>query len=418
MKKNIFLILVLFLIFSCKKETNIGYDVLPDSDSVKVSVFGKSHLFSYTYKTDSVESSGGTLALIGSYKDPIFGKAKSEFVTQLVTPYLSTWGDSVVIDSIYLYLRYDTTYTFYGNSTVPQTISIHEVTTDLKDTNYFSNYSMAGRYETQALTTHNYLASVRDSLLRIKLPDSFAEKIISIPTDSLREQSSFRRYIKGFYFKTEFQDAAIVYFNLASEHSVVRLYYHASGFRKREVDFILYYQYNKHFNLFSHDFSTAVFGNQLQNPESQEDSLVYVQSMCGVRTKIKIDSAIISELKSLGNITINKAELRIQVFDELSARTYPIPPTLMLLRIDKKNNDIDLLSEYNNGNSYLDEGFDSKYVYKFNIARYLQALISGKIENDGLFLVSTYARISASRTILRGGKNSDGMKLVITYTKY
>jgi hypothetical protein len=71
--------------------------------------------------------------------------------------------------------------------------------------------------------------------------------------------------------------------------------------------------------------------------------------------------------------------------------------------------DFDLGDNYFNGNYN-----PTNKTYAFNLALYLQEILSGKRTQKGLYLVPTASAIGANRVVLKG---SNFIKLNVTYTK-
>ena len=75
-----------------------------------------------------------------------------------------------------------------------------------------------------------------------------------------------------------------------------------------------------------------------------------------------------------------------------------------------------LIPDYINQTSYTGELYN-KNTYKFDIAAYIQDIINGKTQNNGLNLYPASDGSNVTRSIITTGKNSDPVKLVLTYTK-
>jgi hypothetical protein len=77
------------------------------------------------------------------------------------------------------------------------------------------------------------------------------------------------------------------------------------------------------------------------------------------------------------------------------------------------------LPDANEGDSYLGGSYNSTtQEYRFNIARYIQQVLTGEKNNNGLYLLAGNGSINANRVVLGGaGSSTLPMKLNITYTK-
>ena len=142
--------------------------------------------------------------------------------------------------------------------------------------------------------------------------------------------------------------------------------------------------------------------------------------MAGLRShlKVEIPQAIMDKIND--GITINKAELILNIADDPTSGSYGRPTSLRVYNAgaDGKNVFIDDLVL---GEAYYGGTFASKTnSYRFNIGRHIQSILhpdpAQRIVNNGLFVVATEERTSADRLILKNGTVNGGMKLVITYT--
>lgn len=186
------------------------------------------------------------------------------------------------------------------------------------------------------------------------------------------------------------------------------------------------------FSRFTHDYAPTSINTHLASqlgatPPVQND-VVFVQPMGGLKTKIEMP--YLMNLMNQGKIAINKAELVLKVDNtDISYQldTFATPEKLVLLGINDDNT-IYTLPDANESDSYLGGTYDAtNKEYKFNIARYVQQVMSGKKSNNGLYLqvkdgsiIIGAGTVIANRVILGGGGNGAGtnkMKLNISYTK-
>jgi len=143
--------------------------------------------------------------------------------------------------------------------------------------------------------------------------------------------------------------------------------------------------------------------------------------MSGVKTKIEIP--YLMNWNDSGKIAINKAELVIKVNQDPTYQMYELdtfaaPAALFLFGIDDVGANL-LLPDYYEGSNYFGGTYNAtKKEYRFNIARYIQRVLNGKYNNNGLYLLVSSGAITANRVVIGGGKpNAYKMKLNITYTK-
>jgi hypothetical protein len=166
---------------------------------------------------------------------------------------------------------------------------------------------------------------------------------------------------------------------------------------------------------FAHDYSKTAIAAHLDKTDVQ-DSLIYLQTTGGLRTKILIPN--LGTWSDSTNFAINKAELVFQVDSTITDLTKFLPSEqLVLTAIDK------------DGKEYFpsDLAFSSLYyggtynsadkTYRFNIAKHMQEVIEKKKENYGFYLSTAFRSSSFRRVVLKGSTSKTGIKLNIAYSK-
>jgi hypothetical protein len=133
--------------------------------------------------------------------------------------------------------------------------------------------------------------------------------------------------------------------------------------------------------------------------------------------KVKVSFPTLKNFLDSGNILINKAELQITApagTDDL----YLVPDDILMAAYDSSG-----------GLTYMSDFFDplitfggtyspTTRTYKFNIARHLQRILTGKLDDYGFSLNMVSSVVQANRLIIGNSKNSSAkMKLNLFYTK-
>lgn len=408
-----FLLAVVFS--SCKKDfSTLGLDLQPGSDKINGISLDTVTLKSFTTKEDSLSTDERTFSLLGSYTDPIFGRTDASFLSQIrLSTSNVTFGTSPVADSIVLYLDYSS---YYGDTNTLQNVSVYELENDVFiDSSYYSNLNIANFIPNNLLLANqDYYPKPNDTSIAIKLDISLANKLVNADPDSLIDNTVFLKLFKGIYVKTQsiLSNGAIIYFDLISARSKVTLYYHNST-DTLKFDFLINSSCAR-VNLFKHDYTTStintVIGDSLTN-----DSLIYLQAMSGLMSKIKMP--YLSSLKNDSSIAIVKAELIIPV-NNYDATFYKTPTKLLLVGYNSSGS-YEFLPDYLVNSSYFGGAFyASDSTYRFNISRYVQQLVDNSRTDYGMALFVNENRVSANRVILRGPKcKNNGMRLSITYLK-
>lgn len=252
--KKMFLVAIVFFLYSCDKEYNaIGDDLLGDNhfDFLQYT----SNVVAHNQAIGAVDATNLAVNTLGIYNDPAFGKTTSHFATQINLASLApTIGANAVIDSVYLSVPYFSTLkstntdgshiyeldSIYGEQ-APIKLSIYESGYFMRDldpsTNFqetqsffsdqnavFDNAKIGSRLNNSTATAQNdsfffdpkeivQKATASDGkvtttrsvpAMRLKLNSSFfATKILNAPAAKLATNDVFKEYFRGLYFKVE-----------------------------------------------------------------------------------------------------------------------------------------------------------------------------------------------------------------------
>ncbi len=424
------LIVAPFLFIACEKSTGeIGLDQVIDSRGT-LGVRKGLPLVTYNASFDSIFSVAPSKQLAGKYNDPHLGLAEAKFQTHLLLSLLSPdFGDDPVCDSVVMYMAYNG---YYGDTSQQTTFIVNELGEYLDpDTNYYSNKEFAIKRELGRVTTipapntlSRDLGDTISPALRLYLDKDFFQKEL-INASRLDKQyftgnNEFIQHINGIQLTVENAMGGILYFNVASLASLVRVYYRETPQDTVVREYELYYGIftSGNFtsvNSFTHDRSMG--GPDLDNQDTiNGEPTIYSQTMAGTVTHVQLPN--LKELKD-SNWIINRAELVFPV-REGSAGIYNLPPSLLILE-NKPNRRI-LVDDYLPGgisvDGSLERGFLRDRSYTFNISRLVHRYINTQDTIHPLLLVPEAASSEAWRTVLNG--NNDPIKPAsfnIYYTK-
>lgn len=439
----ILLVSISISITSCDESSVVGLDVQPANDLLSVDYQDTTTLITKTISVDSLRTDETLIitadALLGIYQDPVFGKTTASLYTQLRLPTNNPlFGTNPLIDSVVLSLVYDPAY--YGKrQRVEQKINVYQVSEDIKGENsYYSNNTLtvnaldlANNYgfipePSKGLTIIN---EVLKPQLRIPLDVSFGQTILSNQTTAnLASNTAFQTFMKGLYITTEntsvlnSAEGNILHFKMADAQSKLTLYY------RNDTDDSLKYDLGlgsvARFSHFTHDYSAGIDANlatqlTLSPPPPAQNDVVFIQSMAGVKTTIELP--YLMNWVNSGAIAINKAELVIKVDPTATYQldTFAAPTKLVLFGINDDGTNY-VLPDANEGDNYFGGTYNSTtHEYRFNIARYIQQVLTGKRKNNGLHLLAGSGAINANRVVIGGGGSTSlyRMKLNIGYTK-
>jgi hypothetical protein len=416
-----FISIILVSISACKEEDPIGLLLLPENDQLSTVYSDTSTVVTSTQLEDSLRTDEVSVQLLGQNNDPVFGTSIANVYTQVYLQGTPAFGVQPTTDSLILILDYSG---YYGDTLSDQTIEVFRLTEDLHpDSSYYSNRNF--QYEPAALGTLTFKPKPNtrvsiDSLttyeaqIRIPLSNTLGDSILALGGSStLSSNASWVAYFKGLFLKASMpnitEDGAISYLNFFN--SKLSLYFTDSSNAKKVYDFSLN---GARLNQFSHDYTGTDVGNQLASP-SFTDTVNYIQSMAGVKTKVNFP--FLKHFLDSGNILLNRAELK--VFAETAVPPYALPQRLLLVT-ENANGDIIFPIDYYETSGYYGGALNSSGDgYVFNIARHLQQYLNGTVTSGDFYLIVSGAGVEATRTIIKSGNNPNlKMSLSVYYTKF
>ena len=106
--------LALLALVSCERNTGeIGLDFV-DQNALKIGKLKGVDVVSYTEPFDSLITMRPSFLMLGSYEDPVFGKASAHFATQVILSTIGPdFGVNATVDSVFMYLPF---VGFYGDT--------------------------------------------------------------------------------------------------------------------------------------------------------------------------------------------------------------------------------------------------------------------------------------------------------------
>ncbi len=428
------LIFLIIAITSCQEYSNIGVEVLPAGDliSVKSTVLG--NIKSYTFSEDSIRTDEARNSLLGSFNDSLFGNTTIGFATQFRLYDFPDFGKNPKADSVKLYLYYRI---IYGDTVTPQKFNVYELespldvdrvyrqNTDLRSMSgdLIGKYTYKPRIRLDSITKDTFY-----QLINIPIDISLGQKLIKADSLQMVNNDVFLEYFKGLYIETEkltgkrgailsleavqqgsFTGSALVLFY--SNDSIKKV---AGGDSSLVMPYIIS-SYSARVNQIKHDYSSTRFFNNL-NKKTGNDSLIYVQAMGGLKSRIIIDG--LSSWRDSVNVAINKAELIFQI-DSVASQVhkYPPPNQLLFTVVDSLGKEF-LPQDYVFNPTFYGGILKKDYTYRFNITQHLQEIILGNAKNYGFYLTPANKNNEANRAVLKGASSKTGIKLIVTYSKY
>jgi hypothetical protein len=435
LSRNAFIYLLLALpglVFTtCTKEPDlVGLNLVSESELLKLGYIDTATIIAYSVKADSINTEELSYALVGSMNDPVFGQTNATYYSQLrLVDEGSDYGTDPVFDSAYLALPY---YGAYGDTMSNMTLHVYELTQQLILSDTMYSFNTATFDESKLLGSLTFVPRPNDSVMvngskvvpqiRIPLTKYFGERMLSISTDSLVDNESFLNTFYGIAIVAEKQETpgkgAILYFTAPSTSSLVTMYYHNT--EDTTTAYFIISSYSSRFGNYDHaGYTTAspFVQQQLAGDTSSGDQYVFLQSMGGMRARLRFPS--LSQWQNNKKYIVNDAQL---IFTEASPGSQYTPPANLTLRlVDDDNISIGTYTpdESLETTSYFDGYYnETDHTYRFRLSRYVQQLMTGEIENNGLYLIVSGGAVNANRLILNGPKNPYGrMKLFVKFTE-
>ncbi len=204
--------LILLLIFahvSCTKmDKTLGEDFIPDGQQLQVALFDATDFCSLrTVKLDSISTSNFSSAALGIYDDGNslnrMGRTVAGFATTFspVVDYGDVFGDTIVFDSVYLYLAFTETPKGYGlDKTTPMEIEVYELTATLTDSvfygveDYNASPKMIDAMIGEKVSVGTTMVNYDSTSVYIKLSNDLLPKLKNISS-----ADTFKANFKGLY---------------------------------------------------------------------------------------------------------------------------------------------------------------------------------------------------------------------------
>ncbi len=437
----LFFTLLLVVLFSCNKDPyEIGFDLLPPTDTLNVRTTDTCTVEAFSVLIDSVRTDMTASLLFGSMLDPAFGKTTSSFYTHLrLSSEEVNFGDQPVLDSVVLVLFYNS---WYGDTTTRQNLKVYEIEEDLSfDSIRYSNQHL--RTYPQLLANCDFYPQPTDSVvvgkdtlaphLRInlsKFSNYLGNKILYAPSDALSNNTAFTSFFKGLYVQSTPVNSggALLSFAVTGATSKMILYFHDGKdpskdslsyeiFINEACARFMHYDHNRYLDA----------GQDLKRQVLNRDTAwgaknLFLQGLGGIRVKVKFPY-----MKNFGNgkiVAINDALLLLKNYE--TDTTYKPPSNLTMLRVDSAGR-MGYLIDENEGAAYFGGSYNATLrTYFFRITRHMQKVIMNEYTTSfDLYMYVTNPlsnTFSPTRIILNGshgalhGDQENRLRLQVTYT--
>lgn len=443
------LLISLMSIFACNDPAAIDTDIV-DIDLIDIQSMDDFDLTSYSTLEDSISSfSQGLFGLpqypFGIDEDPVFGTVVNAITAQYLLTDQSRDFTDAVVDSVIMELNFSQAIPYYGDSVQMIGFEVLEIAETLDfNTEYFTNHIT--ELEGNVIGSYQGIPNFRDSVsvgrwvsdslifdtfppqIRFNLDNSFGERVIFSPEETLETNTAFLETFKGLHIRPTIANNGMIGLDLSSFSSLnqtglpgatVQIFYNIDGIRDQ---FELAVSFNGSVKLVDQlaDRSGSIVEEFLDD-EVLGDSLVFVQGMTGPNVVVKFE-----DLDRLDGAIINGATLEVfatALNGDEDIRT--VPGQLVLLEenvVGNVNLSRDFLLALNRGAIENAGGVPEDigggiYKYSFDVGGQLQDIIEG-IEPNELTIRSDLKVGDLRRAVIFGaGHSTYPIKLNVTYTK-
>lgn len=313
-------------LISCNDDLDsIGDNIQPDGDDISVYV----DTVILTAKTVSLEDSvfaRHASGLLGEYTDPIFGKIKSDYLSELYcSEDLAFHKNTTTIDSVFLDIVSDT---FYGDSISPIGIAAYRVDkknleknffTNIKPTDYCSLKTVIGR---GVFTIKDADAYGTGKKYRLSVDKSLGDEFYDEWKNSestFDNSETLREFFKGMYVTTTLGSGSLISVNT----NILQIYYSYTGRNTADTADSTYVGVVRFAST-----GEVIQLNQIQNtiPDylyQNSDTRAYLKSPAGVCAEITIPLQEIMNKAKRDDITnkLNSATFKLKGYTEEEEKT-------------------------------------------------------------------------------------------------
>jgi hypothetical protein len=398
MRTLFFLIALCAFLISCKKDKRIPEsDVQPVTDAPATG-YRELPVTGFTGKYDSLPSFRVSPRFLGCNNDNIFGRTEVGLYTNAVLNLSAVYfGDAPVPVSAELDISLEPLQ-FSGISDAALTYSVYTLDSILDPTRFYFTRNFRLYNRNDLIGVYTGTADVVQSatpLLRIPLSIDFAKRIMSHP-EYLQDNATFQSVYRGFYIRASVPSgsegivyqcrmddpasALVISYRPTPADTVSTLALPFSGSGSMNFNTVLNDPQN----------GSDIFRDQLNGDSIRGKDMFFVKGLGIAKIKLKIPDLVADTAIRV----ISRAEMTLFVDRSLSSGSglYRKPYALTLLPVDSLGREI-LLTDLQSSTIDLPR-YDGLYNpdidgYTFNLARHVQAIISGKVKNYGFRLIAT-----------------------------
>ena len=354
-------IVALSFLTSCEKQPALGqfgYTNVSDNNSANIVVVDSSTVLLSTVYVDSIASAGTTYLEVGTYNDAFLGQVTSEAFLQVrppaTLPALDPQRDHY--DSIGMALFFRKSNPFYGDTTIPQTYEVHQVTSlyQLPPYEYawYSNQALPigpslGSTSVSIAPNRPYTSQNAGDTVKIRMDDNLGQQLYNMvynKSDTLA-LTNFENWFNGLCITPGGPGGAMYGF---FDSCMMRVYYRENtngASQTKTIDFTLYNRAGQ-WNYITNDRSGSPIANlvtptsSIQPPPTTPSTVTgnasYVDNILGLTTKVTFPylSAIAQRPDYIGLL---RAQLTVIPLAGSFNTTWTLPPQVGVNATDLHN---------------------------------------------------------------------------------
>ncbi|MGJ1364581.1 DUF4270 family protein [Sphingobacterium spiritivorum] len=438
-------ILFIAVVTSCNKDISISLD--GSDNNLGLSVTDSFTVNVSTFQMDNLPTAATGTILVGKANSAKTGSISSSSYFRLGLGNVSaTIPDGATFDSLTLVIKPNQARYYYGDTTVNQKISVHEVTENiiLKDITtgidnnltpaFVTGPTLFGKqqfnYNSTPLGELTFSPRIKSlDTLSVRLDQNLGNTLFNLFKNNdikVSSNANFQEFFKGMVIVPAASNTVVLGFNDTLAVKVNYSYIGSDGFKTQAaktftIDSKSYQHNNITFDRTGTPYASLNYTNkELKSSETNQE--VFVQGGTGVVANIKIPS--LREFILDEKISINKAELIIETPNS-NTGMYPVPPSVMLMVANINGIPVTAVNfpftttiqqvSFIKGN---DTGANGKYV--FDLIAYLKNINTVNYYDTSLFLtVASPSLFSTANTLeIAKENNKPKVKLNIVYTKF
>jgi hypothetical protein len=393
---SIILLLLVGMSSCINGDRTIGSQLI--DDDVSVNTVDSFTVTLSSYLLDSVVTNNKSVALVGEYINPLFGKTIASSYIQFGRPYITQLAENAVFDSLKMTMYYSGYY--YGDTLTPISFSLHQVNQSItypENTISYLYNTTSFSYNTESIgdTTMLIKPKTKDKVV-IKmsnvLGNEFFNKFLNYSAE-FTSQSDFVDYFKGIAIVPETGNA-IVGFVVSDTSMHMDMYYHIGGDVVNIAQHVTFYPYDtqKQFNSIHSDRTSTLIENISESPtlSSATGNYAYLQGGTGIVTRVDFPT-LTNILATYKHMQVLRAVLIVQPVGE-GGSTQFFPQHLNLYYSNKHNDFLTIVKDSQGntetGDLYTDQIIPDNSYYAWDITTFVNTLLGTNTSQlNGLIIV-------------------------------